>query len=50
MSSLTLSEWLTPSNVIATAALIVAITAVIVSITLHDRGVREQAALSAPGN
>ena len=44
-----LSEWLTPSNVIATAALIVAITAVIVSIILHDRGVREQAALSAPG-
>ena len=43
------SEWLTPSNVIATAALIVAITAVIVSIILHDRGVGEQAALSAPG-
>ena len=43
------SEWLTPSNVIATAALIVAIAAVIVSIILHDRGVREQAALSAPG-
>ena len=49
MNSLTLSEWLTPSNFMAVAALIVAITAVIVSMILHDRGVREQAALSAPG-
>jgi hypothetical protein len=47
MTSLTL--WLTPSNFMAAAALIVAITAVIVSMILHDRGVREQAALSAPG-
>jgi hypothetical protein len=49
MNSLALSEWLTPSNFIAGAALIVAVTAVIVSMMLHDRGVREQAALSAPG-
>ena len=47
MTSLTL--WLTPSNFIAGAAFIVAVTAVIVSIMLHDRSVRAQAALSAPG-
>jgi len=45
----TLSEWLTPSNFIAVAAIIVAVTAVIVSIVLHDRGARALAALSAPG-
>ena len=49
MTSLTLSEWLTPSNFIAGAALIVAVTAVIVSMMLHDRGVRAQAVLFAPG-
>jgi hypothetical protein len=49
MNSLTLSEWLTPSNFIAGAALIVAITAVIVSMSLHDRSARELAALLVPG-
>ena len=49
MNSRALSERLTPSNFIAGAALIVAVTAVIVSMMLHNRGVREQAALSAPG-
>ena len=43
------SDWLTPSNFIAVAALIVAVTVIIVSIVLHDRGVRALAALSAPG-
>jgi hypothetical protein len=46
---LNLSEWVTPSNFIAGAALIVAISAIIVSIVLRDRGARALAVLSAPG-